>query len=476
MLGRYFISSPVLLAAALLLPACSSRDQQAATAAAIAGDALQQGQLAVARTQINKALAVRDDVADYWMLSAHIALAQQSFSAAFDAYESVIMFDRTNTEALTRLCQIALSADQPGRAERYAEQLAVLDPADKSAITVKAAIALKRGDKQTAGRLLDQVLTFDPDDALALSVKSKLLVANDDYAGAVRAGEAALKAPGDVSGRLTFLKGIYLKTHDSAGYSRTVALMARSYPDMVVAQMDYATNLYNTGDAPSGLAVSKRILALRPDDITLAHSILDLWVAHGMQAMPLAAIVADAANGSLQTKATYAQYANAIGHPELALQVLGQAAERIPATAVNADAKAARAQARVLLGAVDQAKVEIANVLVADGDHPGALVARGMLRAKASDQQGAIEDLRHALAGNSDNATARLMLADLQMTQGQAVLALSTLRDGLGDPGADPRIAARLAKLLREQGQNDEAAAVLNSYTKDNPFVGKPGD
>lgn len=475
MLGRYFIFGPALLATALLSPACSSSDQQAATAAAIAGDALQQGQLVIARTQINKALAVRDDVADYWMLSAHIALAEQNYGAAFDAYESVILFDRTNAEALTRLCQIALSADQPGRAERYADQLAVLDPADKSAITVKAAIALKRGDKQTAARLLDQVLTLDPADALALGVKSKLLVANDDYAGAVRAGEAALNAPGDVSGRLTFLKGIYLKTRDAAGYSRTVARMARSYPDMVAAQMDYATNLYDTGDTASGLAVARRILALRPDDITLAHGILDLWVAHGTQAMPLAAIVADASNGSLQTKATYAQYANAIGHPELALQVLGQAAERDPATAVNADAKAARAQAHVMLGAADQAKAEIAAVLAADGDHPGALVARGMLRARTRDQQGAIEDLRHALAGNPDNATARLMLADLQMAQGQAVLALATLQDGLGDPGTDARITARLVKLLRDQGRNDEAAAALDSYTKDNPFVGKPG-
>lgn len=464
----------MLLATVLLSPACSSRDQQAATAAGMADAALQQGQLLVARKQINKALAVRDDVADYWMLSAHIALADQDYSGAFDAYESVVMFDRTNNEALTRLCQIALSADQPERAERYADQLAVLSPTDKSAITVKAAIALKRGDKQTATRLLDQVLTADPGDALALGIKSKLLAANDDYVGAARAGEAALAAPGDPAGRLTVLKGIYLKTKDAAGYSRTVARMARSYPDRVTAQMDYAVNLYDTGDATAGLAVTRRILGLRPDDVTLAHGILELWIAHGAAAMPLASIVPNAANSSLQGKATYAQYANAIGHPELALKVLGQAAERDAATAANADAKAARAHARVLLGAIDPAQAEIAAVLAADGDHPGALVARGLLRAKGGDQRGAIEDLRHALAGNPDNALARLTLANLQIAQGEAVLAAETLQDGLGDPGADPRIAARLARLLRSQGRNAEAAAVLDNYVRNNPFVRKP--
>jgi tetratricopeptide (TPR) repeat protein len=475
MIARYFISGPVLVAAALLSPACSSRDQQAAAAAAIASDALQQGQLVVARKQINKALAVRDDVSDYWMLSAHIALAEQNYLTAFEAYESVILFDPSNSEALTRLCQIAVSADQPERAERYADLLAVLDPADKSATTVKAAIALKRSDKHMAEQLLDKVLTASPGDPLALGVKSKLLVANEDYAGAVLAGEAAMEAPGDPFTRLTFLKSVYLKIRDNAGYSRTVARIARSYPEEVPVQMDYATNLYDTGDVASGLEVTKRILALRPDDITLAHGILDLWIAHGTQAMPLTSILVDAANGSLQTKATYAQYATAIGHPELALRVLGQDAERDPATAVNADTKAARAHARVPLGAVDLAKAEIMAVLAADDDHPGALVARGLLRAKAGDQRGAIEDLRHALAGNPDNANARLILADLQMSQGQAELAKATLQGGLRNPGADPRIAVRLAKLLRGQGRDGEAAAVLKSYANDNPFVSKLG-
>ncbi len=474
MTGKYFISAPALVAVAFLSPSCSSRDQQAATAAAIASDALQQNQLPLARQQINKALKIRDDVADYWMISAHIALAEQNYGGAFEAYEGVALFDGTNGEALTRLCQIALGAEQPERAERYADRLAVLDPTDKSALTVKAAIALNRSDKQTATRLLDQVLAAAPGDPLALGVKSKLLLANDDYAGALKAGEEAMKAPGDVFGRLTFLKGTYLKTRDGAGYSRTVARLARSYPDMVSAQMEYAINLYDTGDAVSGFEVSRRILALRPDDISVAHAVFDVWAAQGAKAMPLAAILANAANGSLQAKATYAQYATAIGHPELALAVLGQAAERDAATAANADAKAARAHARILTGAVDQAMAEIAAVLAADEDHPGALVARGVMRAKSGDGRGAIEDLRHALAGNPDNANARLMLADLQNAQGQPLLAVATLQGGLRDVGADQRIATRLARLLRSQGRADEAEAVLKNYASANPFVGKP--
>lgn len=471
MAGRRFISGPACLVAALAMTACTSRDDKAAAAAAIAADALQQGQLPLARFQINKALAVRDDIGDYWMLSAHIALAQQDYGTAFNAYESVVMFDRSNAEALTRLCQIALSADQPQRAERYAATLASLHPGDPSAVTVQAALALKNGDKQTAKRLLDQVLAADPVNPLTLIVKSRLLLADEDYAGAAQIAERSLTAPGDPGGRLSVLKDIYRKSKDVEGYRRTIARFARAYPQSAAAQMDYASSLYDAGEAESGLAVARQVLTLRPDDVGAANGVLNLWIAHGGAAMPLDAIVAYAANGSPETKAAYAQYANAIGRADLALTIAGDEAAGVAATAANADIKAARAYAQVLRGDTGPAAAEIAAILSVDADHPRALVARAALRAGAGDRRGAIEDLRHALAGDADNASARLALADLQLADGSGILATATLQEGLNDPGADPRIATRLATMLRAQDRSAEAAAVIENYTRNNPFA-----
>ena len=462
------------MAVVMLASACSSRDERAATAAGLASAALQQGQLFVARQQIAKALAIRDDVSDYWQLSAQIALAEQDYGSAFQAYEGVVMLDHTNIEALNRLCQIALGADQPEQAKRYAEQLALLDPGNKSAITVEAAVALKHGDKQTAARLLDQVLASDATDPAALMVKSKLLAANEDYAGAARTAEAALNAPGDPGGRLDVLKGIYRKSKDGAGYSRTVARIARAYPDAAAAQLDYATDLYAHGDTASALAVTRQILNRRASDVATTHRVLNLWIAQGTTAMPIDTIVATAANDPLQVRAIYAQYATAIGRPDVALAVLGSSAEQEPANATNADAKAARAYARVQTGALAPAKAEIAAVLAADNDQPVALVARAALRMKTNDRRGAIEDLRHALAGDPDNASARLTLADLQIAEGDSVLAVSTLQDGLDGPGSDPRLAARLAAVLRAQGRGAEAGEVIAQYARDNPFGRQP--
>lgn len=478
MVARRLITGPVLVLAALTAPlltgACTSRDEQAATAAGIAADALQTGNIPAARFQIAQALAARDDVSDYWLLSARIAIAEGNYAGAFDAYESALTLDRSNAEALTRLCQLAAVGNQPERAERYADQLLALHPRDKAAINVQAAIALSRGDKKKAAELLNRVLADDPAEPTALMIRSRLFLADDDYANAARAAEASLAAPGDPISRLSVLKDIYAKSKDVAGYRRTIARLARAAATSPQAQLDYANSLYEAGDAPGAFAVTRRVLALKPDDIATAGAVLRLWAAQGTAAMPASAIVAAAAGMPLETRATFAAYANALRRPDLALQVLGDEAATDPPSTANANAKIARAQAQLLLGQRGAATTTVAAVLANDPDHPRALTVRGSLRAGAGDQAGAVEDLRHAVSADPDNADARLALADLQAAGGDRVLALATLHDGLNDPDADPRLATRLAAMLRAQGRTAEAASVFTDYVRRNPFARRP--
>ena len=486
----------IILAAALslavLASGCTSRDERATTAAAIATDALQQGDLAAARVQIARALAARDDVSDYWLLSGRIALAEANYTAAYDAFESALALDRGNVEALTRLCQLAASSPQPQRAERYATQLASLHPGEKAALDVEAAIALDRGDRVTAMRLMDQVLVADPNDASALITRSRLLAADDDYPAAARAGEASLAAPGDPISRLKLLAQIYLKQGDSTDYRRTIARLARAAPLSTPTQIYYAQTLYDAGDQTGGFAVAQQILRRHTGDVAVAEALLNLWRAQGAAAMPITSIVAGAVNAPPETRATFAAYANAVSRPDLAMQALGTTgAADPPGTGLN-DAKVARAEAQMLLHRPAEAAAGVAAVLGSDADQPRALAVRGALRAEAGDRRGAVEDLRRALIASPDNANARLALADLLLATGDGVLAARTLADGLvarasgginasandasGDlrRRPDPRLATRLSQVLRVQGRTTEAAAAIESYARDNPFAPRP--
>lgn len=484
MAGRRVTSGPATarraLLSALLLAACctacTSRDDRAATAAGIASDALDSGDVAGARYQIGRALAARDDVGDYWLLSARIALAARDYPGAFTAFETALTLDRGNVEALTRLCQLAVSSNQPERAERYAEELDQLHPGDRAAVNVQAALALQRSDKAKAASLIDQVLKQDPGDATALITRSRLLGADGDYAGAARAAEASLASPGDPTGRLMVLKEAYLKAGDAAGWRRTVARLAQADPRSAAARLDLARSRYEAGDPAGGFAATRAALALKPGDVAGTDAVLHLWQAQGPSAMPTDAIVTAAAGQVTETRAAFAAYADAIGRPDLALRALGDAgAAEAPATAVN-NAKIARARALALLGRRDEAGRIADAVLAVDPDQPRALALRGSLRAESGDATGAVADLRHALAADPANASARLALADLQLAGGDGLLATATLQDGLGDPGADPRLATRLAQLLRARGQPAAATAAITAYVRLNPFVRRPPD
>ena len=289
---RSMIVRRVLVGAAFLLTslgtsACSSRDDRAAAASAAADTALQDGNLKDASEQIRRALLARDDVADYWLLSGRIALAQGQYGAASTRSRMPPRYDRGNNEALVRLCQLAASGGRADRAERYAEVLNTLHPGDPAALNVQAAVAFSHGDTVKAVTLIDQILKAQPGDPTALVTRSRILASADDYAAAARAAEESLASPGDPRGRLQALRDVYFKSGNAAGYRSAVARSARAAPHSVDAQIEYAKSLYDAGDPAAAFAATRRALAVDNSGVATAEAVLQLWLAQGAGQCPL---------------------------------------------------------------------------------------------------------------------------------------------------------------------------------------------
>jgi cytochrome c-type biogenesis protein CcmH/NrfG len=128
MIKVYWLFGSVLMA--IVLSSCSHPDRAAANAATDAETAFQQGRNAVALRSIHAALAIRDDVSDYWLLLGRISTAEKDLPGAFTAYENVIKLDRGNVEALRLLCQLGLTVKAPDKVDKYADQLLLLTPGD----------------------------------------------------------------------------------------------------------------------------------------------------------------------------------------------------------------------------------------------------------------------------------------------------------------------------------------------------------
>ena len=458
------------VAASLLLVSgvsgCASKDDRAAQAAAEAEAALQQGDMSLARRKIQTAIGIRDDVSDYWLTSAHISMASKNFAGAFDAYENVYQLDRGNLEALRQLCQLGLNVRQPDKVDRYADQLLVINLNDPLPLTMKGGAALQRGDWKNALMFADRVLTANVADVSALILKGQALAYKGDNVAAAKMIEESLTSPGDATSRLVFLRDLYLKTDNASGYERTLARLANTNPLDVRMQLDYADWLYQTQRPDGAFNFVLPVLRKNPKDIALASQILEMWLDEGRDALSSDQILLGGKEDALEIKATFAQFANETGKPDLALQVLGDAVPTGEPDVANSNAKAALAFAVGLKGRVQDALSRVQDILDVDPSHPRALLTRARLRAASRNFEGALSDGRQLVTDDVGNITARLALTDILLVQNQQDLAESNLREALRIAPASTRAAARLAKLLVGRGRSDEASTVLRDMAR----------
>jgi tetratricopeptide (TPR) repeat protein len=458
------------VAASLLLVGgiggCTSKDDRAAAAAGKAEAALQQGDLPAAQRNIQIALGLRDDVSDYWLTSAHVALSLKNFGGAFDAYENVYQLDRGNLEALRQLCQLGLNVRQPDKVDRYADQLLVINTNDPLPLTSKGGAALLRGDWKNALAFADRVLATNATDVGALILKGQALAYRGENDAAAKLIEESIGRAGEPTSRLVFLRDLYLKSGNQAGYQNTLARLAASNPTDTKMQLDYADWLYQIQRPDAAFPIVRDVLGRNPKDIALAATVLEMWLDEGRDALSTKQILLGGSASALEIKATFAQYANEIGQPDLALQIFGGDLPGTPPDVGNSNAKASYAFALGLKGRTQDALSRVQTILDVDSGQPRALLTRARLRAVTRDFEGALADGRQLVTDDVGNITARLALTDILLVQNKADLAESNLREALRISPDSSRAAARLAKLLIDDGRRGEASVVLRDMVR----------
>ncbi len=450
---------------ACALAGCASPDKTAAKAASEADIALQQGRTQDALRLAHEAVAARDDVSDYWLLLGRISLTAGDYGGAFNAYESVIQLDRGNVEALRLLCQLGLSAKQPDKVDRYADQLMLLTPGDVLPLVMKGGAALQRGEKDEALAFADQVLAKQPSDLGAQILKARVLAARAHFKEAAQLIEGSLNGSSDAVPRLTFLKDLYGQSFDRPNYSATLKRLAAASPDDFDTQLEYADLLFQDGQQAAANQIIHTVMEKRPTDIALSATILELLLAQGGAAIPVDKIAAQTADVSPEMKSAYAQYASEVGRPDIAIGILNGVADG-PVLSVNADAKAAFAYAIGLQGKRADAMSRLNEIIAFDPNNPRALIARARFLAKDGKASEAVTDARTVVTGDPQNATARLTLADVLTARGDLDLAVVALREGARAIPGDTRLNARLARTLIANGRRDAANDALRDMTR----------
>ncbi len=461
---------PQVMIAALLMVStvagCTTNDQRASAEAAQASTFLDNNALAAARYHIKQAIGLRDDVSDYWLILARIEAADGNAGAAYDAYRNVIIFDRSNVEALHGLCQLGVGLDHADEVLRYADQLELVAPNDLTPIIARGSVALRRGDRQTASQAAEKVLAQSPADGGALILKAQALLASNAYDQAASVLENALKVGADPKELLPVIQLVHRKQGDRAGYANALDRLVSVKSDDRAVVLDAALLRYDAGDTSNALRLTDALIAKRASDPELGSDLVDLWVTAGSSAGALDYFATRLASLPPLVRAWWGYYALVMQRPDLARQALTADIDGLPSTPDTIDLKAMRA---LVVGLIDkhphQALSTLADILTTEPDRPAALAARAMLEQARGQQAAAIGTLRELLASDPRNVTARLRLAMLMERTADTNLAIGVLRDGLNLQPDQPALARALAVLFLRLHQpaaaTDTAIAAL---------------
>lgn len=460
-----------LIALALATAGCTSADDRAVEAVQRADAFVVGGAYPMARLEMNKALAARDDVADYWVRLGRIELATQQFGAAYQAFSRAIELDQGNTEALQAVTELAFAGNLLREAERRADQMLSLAPTNVRAQVIKGTIALRGRKFDVATAMAEGALKANPSDESALVLKAKIIASQDGSAPAAAFLEkAAVDRPASSPLLMMGLAEIYTEDGDHTGLRRVYAQLARLRPDDVAQQINYARELYLAGDGQQAFTVVERVIRAHPDDAAIQNRIVALWSETGSTALTPEQIDALAREGSAVTRVALARYAIEDGRVEQGAALLRSQLGAAEVTAETAQANALYANAEYALGDKAAARARADRVLSFDERNPQALLLRARLALDARDFEKALSDAQLVASDNPQLVQARILTADIYVARREPVLADRLLRRASQDMPGDSRILTRYLAFLRQQERGAAALRLAREFTDANPY------
>lgn len=260
---RAGLTRSALFGSLLLLMACSSPAERAASARD-EGEALAaRGQHILARERFDTAVSLRDDQPELWVARARNLLSLGDYSGAFSSYSAALDLDRTNREALDAVGQIALLAGKSADAERIANQILTLAPDDPAALFVRGSVQLEGGRLDATAGTIEQGLRSNPDDENLLVLKSRLLARRNDLQAAERLLRPLYDRRSSNPLMLEQLATIYGRQFAGQELLAVRASAAKARPEDAAILFAFGSRLLASGSAADGLRVLQHAVERR---------------------------------------------------------------------------------------------------------------------------------------------------------------------------------------------------------------------
>ncbi|WP_162789218.1 MULTISPECIES: tetratricopeptide repeat protein [Sphingomonas] len=449
------------MAASLLLGGCNSRAAKTQTAYSQYQTALAQGDLKAIRKALLALVAADDTQADAWVELGKVQVQLGDLGAAFNAFQRAYELNRADPTVLGFLTQISLRAGQLDQADQYARELELVNASDPAVPLTHGYVALRRGDLEEADKQAGIILAANNFDPSGRVLRSRVLLQGGKADQAVALLREQIQAQPSDQLSLRALLSLFEFREQWADAAPVARLLLNWVPKdqdvrrrLILAEIRAGKPQAALPDLAAGLEQAS------PQDTS---ALLEPWLATGQAKLALPVALKAGESAPPDKKTAVANFILRAGEPKLAGDLVADMATE-PVTAANINANAIYATAIGLLGQSQPAMQRLNEALALDGGNVAALRGRAVLRSKAGQHQGAIEDAQKLVAADRGVADSRMLLANIYVAAGQPDAAKRTLWDGFHDIPADQSIYRALQVFVQRTDGPGAAQSLTEEY------------
>jgi tetratricopeptide (TPR) repeat protein len=450
----FWLSLFGLVATTPLIGGCSLFGSRAAAAYNEYQSALAAGNLKGAQIALLRLVHEEDGVSDYWEELGKVDLQLGEYGMAYDAFSHAYELDRSNTQILAALTQMALLSGQIDLADEQARSLALLAPDNPTVKLVRGYVALNAGNLDEADSQATQVLSNTPTDPIANILKARVLIARGQVDPALALLEAQHKAQPQDRSAIRALSTIYRSRGDWRNLARIQSDLLSLDPKNASVSLVLIEASLRAGDIKGAVTATAPLVADGANPAVVENA-LATWARYAPAGALLPGADELAQRSTGDKRVSYANYFNRIGKPSGAAALLQQ--PKLPVTPQNARWNAVLAQSLALQGQTQQAMSLFDAVLQREPDQSDALTGRSELEARTGMTKQAIVDAERLVSVAPNSGEDRLLLAHAYLAAGNKPAVRRTLWQAFQDVPDDERVLAALKNLLTSSGDLDGA-------------------
>ena len=456
----FFAGSALLLA----LPGCTSKAERANQAFAQAQQLATAGQLAEARIEIMRSIAIRDDVPDVWFALGQIHMASGAMPEAFTAFGRADELRPGDVNTLRPLAYAGYMIGATRLAKDAVDRLLVLAPDDPQGLAVSGLLALDKGEPDVTIAAADKILALSPNDDTGVLLKARAIAVQgkvDDAIKMLKSSQATAAGQPSINSALLQL---YRAKGDVAGMLSVFPELVEVQKDNFELALDYSNVLYRTGQIDAARKIwSDAVVKKRADGkfIAWAFEMYD-----NVEPTDRPAYLDDRL-----TKMGGSPLRSAAGQYLLTRKEYARAATLITYGAGAADADRGL-YAVALDGLGRRAETEaLVNKVLADtgaAQDPNALMLRAKWALAAGKLERANADAQNAIIADGSNLTARLILAQSYAASEQPLRVRQVLAEAVRDMPRSRRALTAYMDHLQSVGDNATALAAARTFADSN--------